>query len=174
MTDSFEKTGSEHTTHVVAADFSQQFLTFNVDKDEYGVDIMTVREIKGWTEVTRLPNSSEFMCGVMNLRGLILPIYDLRMRFNKGVTQATRKHVVIILAVGERNIGILVDAVSDILNVTADQIKPEPVDDIQEDSAYINGLISLDERMVVLLDVEHLFDIKHIDQSLAMEGRLQA
>ncbi len=146
---------------------SQQFLTFTVDNEEYGVDIMTVREIKGWTETTRLPNSQEFMRGVMNLRGLIIPIFDLRTRFHRGVTDATAKHVVIILAIGERNIGILVDTVSDILDASYDQIKPAPENDTQIDADYISGLISLNDRMVVLLDVEHLFEIQHIDRIIA-------
>ncbi len=144
---------------------ARQFLTFTVEREEYGVDIMTVREIKGWTETTRLPNAPDFLRGVMNLRGLIIPIFDLRKRFNMGLTEATPKHVIIILAVGARNIGILVDTVSDILDVSSDQIKPPPTTslDTQVDADYINGLISLESRMVVLLNVEHLFDEKHIE-----------
>jgi len=99
-----------------------QFLTFTVNAEEYGVDIMTVREIKGWTEITHLPNSPEYMRGVMNLRGLIIPIFDLRARFKRELTEASVKHVVIILAVRERNIGILVDTVSDILTVNEGDI----------------------------------------------------
>ena len=147
----------------------QQFLTFTVEREEYGVDIMTVREIKGWTETTRLPNAPEFLRGVMNLRGLIIPIFDLRKRFHMGMTEATPKHVIIILAVGDRNIGLLVDTVSDILDANADQIKPAPTSstDTQVDADYINGLISLDDRMVVLLNVEYLFEEKHIQQAAA-------
>jgi purine-binding chemotaxis protein CheW len=106
------------------------------------------------------------MRGVMNLRGLIIPIFDLRTRFNRGQTEATPKHVVIILAVGERTIGILVDTVSDILDVNGDQIKPAP-EDTQTDAAFISGLISLEDRMVVLLNVERLFDAKHIENAIA-------
>lgn len=136
-----------------------QFLTFTIGGEEYGVDIMTVREIKGWTETTRLPNSPECMRGVMNLRGIIIPIFDLRSRFGKGLTQANASHVIIILAVGERNIGILVDGVSDILSTPPEEVKPAPQLDsggVGED--YIAGLISREERMVVLLKVAHLFD----------------
>ena len=146
---------------------AQQFLTFTVGGEEYGVDIMTVREIKGWTEITRLPNSQEFMRGVMNLRGLIIPIFDLRTRFRMGITEATAKHVVIILAIGERNVGILVDTVSDILDASAEQIKPAPAGDTQTNADYISGLISLEERMVVLLNVEHLFDAQHIEKVIS-------
>ena len=152
---------------------AQQFLTFTVGGEEYGVDIMTVREIKGWTETTRLPNSQEFMRGVMNLRGLIIPIFDLRSRFHMGVTEATAKHVVIILAIGERNIGILVDTVSDILDASVEQIKPAPTSgDTQVDADYISGLISIEERMVVLLDVEHLFDAQHIEKAISSQNNI--
>jgi purine-binding chemotaxis protein CheW len=151
----------ESTMHQHSA---RQFLTFTVDGEEYGVDIMTVREIKGWTETTRLPNAQEFMRGVMNLRGLIIPIFDLRTRFNRGLTEATAKHVIIILAVAERNIGILVDTVSDILDANFEQIKAAPEGDTTINSDYISGLISLDNRMVVLLDIEHLFETQNLDK----------
>lgn len=166
MADNFDKTREIAKGNDAQKDNVQQFLTFTVGREEYGVDIMTVREIKGWTETTRLPNAPEFMRGVMNLRGLIIPIFDLRTRFNLGPTEATPKHVVIILAVGERTIGILVDTVSDILDANANQIKPAPTDS-QADAAFISGLISLENRMVVLLSVEHLFDAKHIDNAIA-------
>lgn len=146
---------------------TRQFLTFTIGEEEYGVDIMIVREIKGWTEITRLPNTPEFMRGVMNLRGLIIPIFDLRMRFARGQTKASAKHVVIIMAVGERNIGILVDAVSDILDVNAREIKPAPSTDSTEEAGYINGLISLEDRMVVLLDTAQLFDTQPSTQQAA-------
>ena len=149
----------------------QQYLTFTVGAEEYGVDIMTVREIRGWTETTRLPNSPDFMRGVMNLRGLIIPIFDLRARFARQLTDANAKHVVIILAVKERNIGILVDAVSDILTVNASEIKPAPEIEVKDASQfrgdYISGLISLEDRMVVLLTVEHLFDESVMKQAQA-------
>jgi purine-binding chemotaxis protein CheW len=149
---------------------AQQFLTFTVDGEEYGVDIMTVREIKGWTETTRLPNAQEFMRGVMNLRGLIIPIFDLRTRFHRGLTEATDKHVIIILAIAQRNIGILVDTVSDILDASSEQIKPAPEGDINVDANYISGLISLEDRMVVLLDVEHLFETRHVEEAMASKN----
>ena len=177
MADNFDKIRG--TEEAALNDRMRQFLTFAVDREEYGVDIMTVREIKGWTETTRLPNASEYMRGVMNLRGLIIPIFDMRMRLHLGLTDATPKHVVIILAVGERNIGILVDAVSDILDVSSEQIKPAPAEAEsvathdttshdgapRVDAAFINGLISLNDRMVVLLNVDHLFDRRQIDQA---------
>lgn len=166
MTDNFDKTRETEKEMQGQKGMAQQFLTFTIDREEYGVDIMTVREIKGWTETTRLPNAPEFMRGVMNLRGLIIPIFDLRTRFRRGLTEATPKHVVIILAVGERNIGILVDTVSDILDASADQIKPAPTTGTHIEADYISGLISIEDRMVVILSVDNLFDAKHIDKIL--------
>lgn len=163
MEDGFDKT-RDSGKQVPVSSAAHQYLTFTVGNEEFGVDIMTVREIKGWVETTRLPNAPEFMRGVMNLRGLIIPIFDLRMRFQGQRTDATAKHVVIILAVGERNIGVLVDTVSDILDVSSEQIKPAPSDGMSVESDYINGLISVGERMVVLLNVDHLFDISSIDK----------
>lgn len=168
MADNFDRGADKE--NIVQKNATQQFLTFTVGGEEYGVDIMTVREIKGWTETTRLPNSQEFMRGVMNLRGLIIPIFDLRTRFHQGMTEATAKHVVIILAIGDRNIGILVDTVSDILDASAEQIKSAPEGDTQVDADYISGLISLEERMVVLLDVEHLFDAQHIEKAISSQN----
>jgi purine-binding chemotaxis protein CheW len=170
MSDNFDKTREIEKEQESHNGMARQFLTFTVAGEEYGVDIMTVREIKGWTETTRLPNAPLYMRGVMNLRGLIIPIFDLRTRFHHGLTEATPKHVVIILAVAQRNIGILVDAVSDILDVSTDQIKLAPnVDsgaESQVDSAFISGLISLENRMVVLLNIEHLFDVQSLTTTL--------
>lgn len=158
MADSFDKTREGSKDGAPHRGEARQFLSFTVGNEEYGVDIMTVREIKGWTEVTRLPNTPEFIRGVMNLRGLIIPIFDLRTRFHLGVTEATAKHVVIILAVGERNIGILVDTVSDILDASAEQIKPPPDTGGDIQKQCVSGLISNNDRMVVVLDVSKLFD----------------
>ncbi|MFN9790187.1 MAG: chemotaxis protein CheW [Holosporales bacterium] len=145
----------------------QQILTFTVANEEYGVDIMAVREIKGWTEATRLPNTQPYMRGVINLRGLIIPIFDVKARLGGELTHATPKHVVIILAVGARNVGLLVDAVSDILDVNSDQIKASPTGEEQTTEDYVTGLISLENRMVVLMDVGRLLHkepaLAHID-----------
>ncbi len=167
MTDTYDKNRADGTQTIENAGIPQEFLSFTVGDAEYGVDIMIVREIKGWTEVTRLPNSVEYMRGVMNLRGLIIPIFDLRARFNQGMTEAHAKNVVIIMAVGERNIGLLVDTVSDILTVNNDDIKPAPETETANDADYINGLISLENRMVVLLNIENLFETKIIERSIA-------
>lgn len=151
---------------------SLETLTFFVGESEYGIDIMTVHEIKGWTGTTRLPNSPRYVRGVMNLRGLVIPIFDLRSKFMGSFTEVTSKHVVVVLSVGSKIIGILVDSVSDILSVTKEHIKPSPSQSEHGlHDSFVKGLIAVTDavkekavnaikkhnRMVVLLDVASLF-----------------
>ncbi len=152
----------------------QQFLTFTLGDEEYGVDIMKVREVKGWTDTTRLPNAPKYVRGVLNLRGMILPIIDLRTRFSGTLTDATSKHVIVIIAVSDRIVGVLADSVSDIITVGSNQIKSAPEMDSGVDTKFIDGLIALEERMVVLLDMEKLvhtdaeaFSTSHAQTELA-------
>ncbi|MCP5361138.1 MAG: purine-binding chemotaxis protein CheW [Hyphomicrobiales bacterium] len=141
-----------------------QFLSFTIGKEEYAVDIMKVREIRGWEETTALPNSLEYMRGVVNLRGAVVPIFDLKSRFGFGTTDVNRKNVVIVLAFGEHTIGILVETVSDILSARQDEIRPAPKGGTAIDVAYVQGIIPRDKKnMVILLDVEHLFDEKTLE-----------
>ena len=142
-----------------------QFITFRIGKEEYGVDIMAVREIKGWAPATRLPNSPHYVRGVMNLRGLMVPIYDLRARFGGGETEISRTHVNIIVKVGERVFGVLVDGVSDIITIPEDEIKPAPEMDTSVDSAYLRGLVTIKDRMVALLVLEKLFAPSEVDEA---------
>ena len=136
---------------------SCQFTSFRVGNEEYAIDIMSVREIKGWTETTVLPNQPRFVLGVLNLRGTIVPIFDLRCRFGLGLTKASRTHVIIIANVAERTIGLLVDAVSDILTVTPDQIRPVPEIDRATSAEFMSGIINVNDSMVVILSLERLF-----------------
>lgn len=144
-----------------------QYITFTIGKEEYGVDIMVVREIKAWSETTHLPNTPDFMRGVLNLRGLIVPIFDLRCRFGMGLTEATKMHVVIIVQVGNRFVGILVDTVSDIISVGKNAMQEVPRMDRNIDDEYLSGLVTIEERMVALLDVELLFNQKAIETGIA-------
>ena len=134
-----------------------QFITFTIGAEEYGIDIMAVREIKGWTETTIMPKSPSYVRGVINLRGIIIPIYDLRARFGQGLTETTKTHVIIIISVGTRIIGILVDAVSDILAVEVDAIRPPPDMEQKGEDWFVDGLVALGERMVTLVSLERLF-----------------
>jgi purine-binding chemotaxis protein CheW len=149
---------------------SDQYLTFTVGAEEYGVEIMTVREIRQWAPATRIPNTPKFMLGVMNLRGAIIPIFDLRARFSGEMTEANTKNVIIIVALSTRLIGILVDTVSDIVDANEGDMKPPPSVELNVDERYVDGLISLEDRMIVILDVEHLFDaqtLKEVAQTIA-------
>lgn len=136
---------------------SLQFTSFRIGNEEYAIDIMSVREIKGWTEATVLPNQPKFVLGVLNLRGTIVPIFDLRCRFGLGLTTATRSHVIIIANVNERTVGLLVDAVSDILTVAPEQIRPVPEIDRGATAEFMNGIINVNDSMVVILSLDKLF-----------------
>lgn len=138
----------------------QQFLTFTLADEEYGISILKVQEIKGWTPVTRIPNSPEYLRGVLNLRGTIVPIIDLRMRFGQDKVEYTQLTVVIVLSVmaagGARTIGIVVDSVSDVLNVTPNDIKPTPNLGSKINTEFISGIAAVGTRMVILFDSDKL------------------
>ncbi|CAK0760363.1 purine-binding chemotaxis protein CheW [uncultured Gammaproteobacteria bacterium] len=142
----------------VASKEEQQYVTFTVGSEEYGVNILSVREIRGWTLENRLPNLPAYVRGVINLRGIIIPILDLRARFGGGVTEVSKRHVVVVVQVGENIRGVLVDAISDILAIAHDQIKlPPMMEGGLIDAQYLSGLYTAENRMVTLLDVARLF-----------------
>ena len=134
----------------------RQFITFRSGEQEFGADIMTIREIRGWTATTPLPHAPGYVRGVINLRGVVLPVVDLKARLGLGATEASAKHVIMVLETGRRTVGLLVDAVSDILTVTAGAIQPAP--DLMGDGEAdcVDGLAVLDERMVTILSMERL------------------
>lgn len=136
---------------------SQQFITFTLGAEEFGIDIMVVREIKGWTETTMIPNAPAHVRGVINLRGVIVPIFDLRARFGMGMTTPTAMHVVIIVAAGSRIVGLLADTVSDIISVSPDAIRPVPEMDVPSSEQYLEGLVAIENRMVTLVSLAGLF-----------------
>ncbi len=138
---------------------ARQFITFTLGAQEYGVDIMLVREIKGWTETTSLPQAPPYVRGVINLRGIIVPIFDLRARFGMGATEPTRMHVVIIVASAGRTTGLLVDAVSDIIAVQPEQVRPVPEIGLPAEEHFLEGLVSMDDRMVTLVCLDGLIRI---------------
>jgi purine-binding chemotaxis protein CheW len=133
-----------------------QQLTFSLAGEEYGVDILSVREIRGWSRVTRIPQTPAHLLGVLNLRGAIVPIMDLRLRFGLERESYGDNTVVIILAITERLFGIVVDAVSDVVDIDPAAIKPVPDMGAIVDTRYLKGLIAAGDRMVLLLDVERL------------------
>jgi purine-binding chemotaxis protein CheW len=139
---------------------SAEFISFAIGNDQYGVDIMAVREIKGWSEITHLPKQPEYVRGVMNLRGVIVPIVDLRCRFGQGLTEATPLHVVIIVQIGEQVVGLLADRVLDIVSFDASQLQPVPRTASTSDIEFLSGLVTVDSAMIALIDLSHLFSSK--------------
>jgi purine-binding chemotaxis protein CheW len=139
---------------------TQQVLTFELGNETYGVEILRVREIRGWTSVTKIPHAPAHVLGVLNLRGSIVPVVDLRMRFELERAEYTKVTVIIVLSVhssnGRREVGVVVDGVSDVVDVDAEGVKQAP--DLGDKSAteYIRGLVSVADRMVVLLDIDRL------------------
>jgi len=130
-----------------------QLIAFSIGEQTYGVEITTVREIRAWNGATPLPNTREFVRGVINLRGTIVPIFDLRARFGEGQTSPTKTHVVVVMSVGEKWVGLLVDAVSDILTVAREDIHDVPEGN-SADSELLRGIVTHEGRMVGLIDLQ--------------------
>ena len=133
-----------------------QYLTVNLAQEEYAIDILAVREIRGWTQVTRIPQAPHYVLGVLNLRGAIVPVLDLRLRFGLEREEYSATTVTVIITVAGRHFGVVVDGVSDVLDVDANQIKPVPDMGTAVDTEYLKGLTSVGQRMVLLLDVDKL------------------
>ncbi|MDK2779510.1 MAG: chemotaxis protein CheW [Pseudomonadota bacterium] len=146
-----------------ARDHEQQFLTFMMADEEYGVDILAVQEIRGWEESTLIPNAPEYIRGVINLRGTIVPIMDLRIRFGLERVEYSPLTVVIILKVekehGDRVMGIVVDAVSDVYTIADEDTRRPPELSEDDNSGFIRGLVNVNGKMVILLDVDELLRI---------------
>ena len=133
-----------------------EFLAFTLGREEYGIDILKVQEIRGYEQVTRIANAPEFVKGVVNLRGIIVPIVDMRIKFELGEPTYDQFTVVIILNIGGRVMGMVVDSVSDVITLQAEQIKPAPAMGTAFNTDYLIGLGTLDERMLILIDIDKL------------------
>ncbi|HYE01415.1 MAG TPA: chemotaxis protein CheW [Alphaproteobacteria bacterium] len=133
-----------------------QYVAVAIGGEEYGLPILRVREIRGWTPETPLPGVPPHVRGVVNLRGLIVPVFDLRRRFGAGATAPTPRHVVVVVQLGRRLHGLLVDGISDIVAVPEGAAQPPPAFDGLIESQFIEGLVQERERMIALLDVERL------------------
>ncbi|MEM5458082.1 MULTISPECIES: chemotaxis protein CheW [Paraburkholderia] len=134
----------------------QEFLVFTLGAEEYGIDILKVQEIRGYDNVTRIANAPEFIKGVINLRGIIVPIVDMRIKFHLGRVEYDHQTVVIILNVAHRVVGMVVDGVSDVLTLATDQIMPAPEFGATLTTEYLTGLGTVDGRMLILMDIEKL------------------
>ena len=138
------------------ANGAREYLTFRLDQEEYGIDILKVQEIRGYEAPTRVANAPSFIKGVVNLRGTIVPIVDMRLKFNCAKADYDSFTVVIILNLHQRIVGIVVDSVSDVMELPPEALKAAPDIDSVIDSAAVMGLGSLGDRMLILLDIERL------------------
>ncbi|OQR32039.1 chemotaxis protein CheW [Pseudomonas sp. T] len=135
---------------------AQEYLTFTLGREEYAIDILRVQEIRGYDQVTAIANAPAFIKGVINLRGAIVPIVDLRIKFNLADISYDQFTVVIILNVGRRIVGAVVDSVSDVIALAGEEIKPRPEFAASFDTEYLLGLATAGERMLILVDIEKL------------------
>lgn len=143
-----------------AAIAGTEFLAFTLGDEDYGIGILKVQEIRGYEAVTKIANTPDFIKGVINLRGVIVPVVDMRIKFHLGAVEYNQFTVVIVLNVGGRIIGMVVDGVSDVIELTPEQIHPTPELGTGIDTQYIVGLGSVEERLVILLDIEKLMSAK--------------
>lgn len=148
--------GLATVTKMAGETVGQEFLIFTLGDEEYGIDILKVQEIRGYDQVTRIANTPAFIKGVTNLRGVIVPIIDLRVKFAQQNVEYNENTVVIVLNFENRVVGIVVDGVSDVLSLTQDQIRPAPEFAVTLSTEYLTGLGSLGDRMLILVDIEKL------------------
>ncbi|MGJ7569947.1 chemotaxis protein CheW [Variovorax sp. RB2P76] len=144
----------QQSQHIVAARL--EVVTFKLGEEEYGIDIQKVQELRGYDAVTRIANAPDYIKGVVNLRGIIVPIIDMRIKFKLGDPTYDQFTVVIVLNIGGRVVGMVVDSVSDVITLTGEQIKPAPEMGSVLDADYLIGLGTLDERMLILVDIDRL------------------
>lgn len=152
-------TAQHAVNHAVA---QREFLTFVLGEEHYALDIMAVKEIRGYEPVTRIANAPGFIKGVLNLRGDIVPIVDLRMKFNVGEASYTEFTIVIMLNVEGRIVGVVVDGVSDVIALAEEEIRPPPEFGVAFDSQYLVGLATIDEQLVILVDIEKLISSEEL------------
>jgi purine-binding chemotaxis protein CheW len=154
---------------LVAQTVGQELLTFTLGSEEYGIDILKVQEIRGYDAVTTIVNAPEFIKGVINLRGIIVPIVDMRIKFKLGNVTYDHRTVVIVLNVANRVVGIVVDGVSDVTTLKPDDVKPAPEFGTGLDTQYMLGLGTVGERMLILVDIEKLMTSRDMELIEAAE-----
>ena len=142
-------------SHAGAGDL-RELVSFRIGAQEFCVDIMAVREIRGWTAATALPQAPSFVRGVINLRGAVLPIVDLAARLGFEGAETSDRHVIIVAQIGEQVVGLLVDAVSDILTITDEAIQPTPEVGSETAKTFVRGLLAIDGRMISLIGLDHV------------------
>lgn len=139
-----------------AAEDGNQFLTFQLQDEEYGIEILRVQEIKGFSRITPIPNAPRYIKGVMNLRGAVVPIVDLRAKFNLPEMEYNRFTVIIVVTIGPKVMGLVVDAVSDVLNVGANEMEATPNLGEGVDTSFMTGIAKTGERLITLLNIDKL------------------
>ncbi|WP_367345838.1 chemotaxis protein CheW [Stenotrophomonas bentonitica] len=152
-----------------AASSGGEYLSFTLGAEHYGVDILKVQEIRGYDSVTRVPDAPDYIKGVINLRGTIVPVIDLRLKLRLDEARYDAFTVMIVLNVDNRVVGIVVDSVSDVIPLNADQIRPTPEFGAAVDTRFISGIGTQDDRMLILLDIETLLDSADMGQQAAVE-----
>jgi purine-binding chemotaxis protein CheW len=140
-----------------------EILSFKLGKEEYGINILKVQEIRGYESVTKIANTPDHVKGVINLRGVIVPIIDMRIRFNLGDPAYDEFTVVIILNIGKQVVGMVVDSVSDVVTLVPEQIKPPPQFNTVLNTDYLTGLGTVDERMLILVDIDRLMAFQNTE-----------
>ena len=156
------QTGQEQGS-VGVPEVGNEFLTFTLGQEDYGIDILKVQEIRGYDAVTHIANAPEFIKGVINLRGIIVPIVDMRIKFNLGNVEYNQFTVVIILNIASRVVGMVVDGVSDVTTLKSEEIKPAPEFGTGLDTQYLLGLGTVGERMLILVDIERLMGSRDME-----------
>lgn len=144
-----------------------QYLTFTLADELYGVDILRVQEIKGYTAVTRIPNTPDYIKGVLNLRGTIVPIVDLRAKFSMGRVESTMFTVIVVVVVRDRVMGLVVDAVSDVLNIEAKDIQAAPNFGAAVDTSFIRNIAQAGDKLITLLDIDRVLSAGELEQATA-------
>jgi purine-binding chemotaxis protein CheW len=142
--------------HRTAVEATEHLATFFLDREEYGVDVRQVQEIRRTTEITSVPRAPEFIRGVINLRGRILPVLDLKRKLGLGEVEAGRATRIVVVRVKERLLGLLVDGASQVLKVEVSRIEPPPEEVVEKGGDYIRGVAKLDDRLIILVDLERL------------------
>lgn len=158
---------------VDTAQAEKQLVVFDLDSESYGVDIGAVREIIRMQEITRVPRTPEFVEGVINLRGKVIPVVDLRKRFGLNVGEESKDNRIVVVDIGGQDIGVVVDAVTEVLRIHASAIEPPSSVITNADSEYLLGIAKLDDKMIILLELESVLSDKErdilLEESLAIE-----
>ncbi|WP_428717967.1 chemotaxis protein CheW [Undibacterium curvum] len=167
LQDNSTATTATSIQHEGATVTTLEFLSFTLGNEEYGIDIQKVQELRGYEAVTRIANAPEFMKGVMNLRGVIVPIIDMRMKFALGSPVYDQFTVVIVINIRGQTLGMVVDSVSDVTNLSQDQIRPAPEMGSSIDADFLIGLAPLEDRMLILMDIERFMTSTDMGLSLS-------